>query len=37
MEQWKVIPEYPDYAVSNTGRVRLIVNRHKSTALEEVI
>ena len=30
MEQWKVIPEYPDYAVSNTGLVRLIVNRHKS-------
>ena len=30
MEQWKVIPQYPDYAVSNTGRVRLIVNRYKS-------
>ena len=30
MDEWKIITEYPDYAVSNAGRIRLIVNRHKS-------
>ncbi len=32
IEQWKPILEYPAYSVSNMGRVRLDIDRHKSKA-----
>ena len=32
IEQWKQIPEYPAYDVSNMGRVKLVIDRHKSKA-----